>query len=42
MRNDQFESSDRSYSVSDILDYFEYIIKNHKTLTDNPPIRLNV
>ena len=42
MRNNQFELPDRSYSVSDILDYFDYIIKNHKTLTDNPPRRLKI
>ena len=24
--------------MSDIQDYFEYIIKKHETLTDNPPI----
>ena len=26
------------YSVSDIQDYFEYIIKQHETVTDNPRI----
>ena len=26
--------------VSDIQDYFEYMIKKHETVTDNPPIRL--
>ena len=29
---------DGSYSVSDIQDYTEYIIKNHETLTAIPPI----
>ena len=33
---------DSSYSISDIEDYFEYIIKNHETVIDNPPIRINV
>ena len=28
--NDEFDLSDGSYSVSDILYYFEYIIKNVK------------
>ena len=28
-----------SYSVSGIQDYFKYIIKKHKKLTENPPIR---
>ena len=27
--NDKFELPDVSYSVSDILDYFEYILKKH-------------
>ena len=39
-QNDRFELSDRSYSVSDIEDYFEYIIKKHGTITDNPPIKI--
>ena len=37
-----FELPDRSYSVSDIQDYFEYIIKKHEAFTDNPPIRIYV
>ena len=28
----EFELSDESYYVSDIQDYFEYIIKKHETL----------
>ena len=39
---DKFEIPDGSYSVSDIQDYFEYIIKKNETLTDNPRIRLYV
>ena len=31
---------DGSYSVSDIQDYFEFIIKKHETLTENPPIQI--
>ena len=31
---------DGSYSVSDIQDYFEYTIKKHETVGDNPPIRI--
>ena len=27
--NDEFEFPDRSYSASDIQDYFEYILKKH-------------
>ena len=40
MWNDKFESLDGSYSVSDIQDYFEYIIKKHDTVTGNSPIRI--
>ena len=40
--NEEFESTDRSYSVSDIQDYFEYIIKNHETVTDNLSIKVYV
>ena len=31
--NDEFELPDASYSVSDIQDYIEYIIKMHEALT---------
>ena len=31
--NDEFVLADVSYSVSDIQDYIEYIIKKHRTLT---------
>ena len=34
--------SDGSYSVSDIQDYFEYIIKNHWTVADNSPIYIYI
>ena len=35
IRNDEFELLDGSYSVSDIRDYIEYIIKKHyETLID--------
>ena len=40
--NDKFELPNSSYSVSNIQDYFEYIIKKHKSLTDNLPIRIYV
>ena len=40
--NDEFKLPDGSYSVSDIQDYFEYIIKKHEALTDKPPIRIYV
>ena len=31
---------DGSYYVSDIQDYFEYIIKKHETIADNPPVQI--
>ena len=40
--NDKFELTDRSYSVSDIQDYFEYILKKHWEKTVNPLIRIHV
>ena len=36
--NEQFELPDESCSVLDIQDYFEYILKKHETVTDNPSI----
>ena len=36
--NDIFDFPDGSYSISDIQDYFEFIIKKHETLTENLPI----
>ena len=36
--NEEFDLPHGSYSVSDIQDYFEYIIKNYETVTDNPSI----
>ena len=33
--NDKFELTDRSYSVSDIQDYFEYILRNHGEYINN-------
>ena len=40
--NNQFKLPDRSNSVSDIQDNFEYIIKKHEAVADNPPIRIYV
>ena len=40
--NDEFDLPDGSYSVSDIQDYFEYIIKKHETIADNPPVQIYV
>ena len=36
--NDKFELPDGLYSVSDIQDYFEYILKGNGENTDNPSI----
>ena len=38
--NDNFDLLDGSYSIADIQDYFEFIIKKHKTLTENPPVQI--
>ena len=38
--NDTFDVPDGSYSISDIQDCFEFIIKKHETLTENPPIQI--
>ena len=40
--NEESELPDRSYSVSDIQDYFEYILKKHSESVDNPSIRIYV
>ena len=40
--NEEFELRDGSYSISDIQDYFEYILKKHSESVDNPPIRIYV
>ena len=33
--NDEFNLPDGSYSIADIQDYFEFIIKKHETLAEN-------
>ena len=40
--NDQFELPDGSYSISDIQDYFEYILKKHGEDTDKPSVLIYV
>ena len=37
--NDAFDLPDGFYPISGIQDYFEFIIKKHETLTENPPIQ---
>ena len=39
---EEFEFRDGSYSVSDIQDYFEYILKKHSESVDNPSIRMYI
>ena len=39
-RNEVIKLPDGLHSVSDTQDYFEYIIKNHETVPDNPSIRI--
>ena len=39
--NDTFDDLlDGSYSIVDIQDYLEFIIKKHETLTENPPVQI--
>ena len=40
--NDKFELHDGSYSVSDIQDYFEYILKKHRKKTNDPSTRIYI
>ena len=40
--NDEFKLLDGSYSVSDIQDYFEYILKKHGESVDKSPIQIYV
>ena len=40
MWNDEVELSDDSYSVSDIQDYIQYVIKKHKTLPTNSAVHI--
>ena len=40
--SDEFELPGGSYSISDIQDYFEYILKKHNENVDDPPIDIFV
>ena len=40
--NAKFELPDGSYSVSDIQDYFEYILKKHGEDIDKPSVQICV
>ena len=41
-RIDEFELSGGSYSISNIQDYFEYIVKKHSENVDNPSVKIYV
>ena len=38
--NHEFDLPDGSCSIAEIQDYFEFIIKKHKTLTENSPAQI--
>ena len=38
--NDTFDLPDGSYSIDDIQDYFEFLIKKHKNLAEDLPIEI--
>ena len=40
--NETFDLSDGSYSIANIQDYFEFIIKKHETLAENPPVQIYI
>ena len=40
--SEEFKLPDGSYSVQDIQDYFEYILKKHSESVENPSIRIYV
>ena len=40
--NDEFELPDGSYSISDIQDYFEYILEKHGEDIDEPSVQIYV
>ena len=38
--NDEFDLLEGSYSISDVQDNFEFIIKKHETLAENSPMQI--
>ena len=38
--NYTFDLPDGSYSISDIQDYFEFVVKKHETLTEDSPVQI--
>ena len=39
--NYHFKLTDRSYSISDVQDYFQYILKNYGENIDNPSVKID-
>ena len=42
IQNEELELPDGSYSILDIQDYFEYLLKKHGEKTVNPSIRIYI
>ena len=40
--NDEFILPNGSYNIEQVQNYFEYIIKKHETIADNPPVQIYV
>ena len=40
--NSEFDLPDGSYNIEQIQNCFEYIIKKHETIADNPPAQIYV
>ena len=40
--SEEFKLPDGSYSISDIQDYFQYILKKHRESVDNPSVKIYV
>ena len=40
--HETFDLSDGSYFIANIQDYFEFIIKKHETLAENPPVQIYI
>ena len=40
--SEEFKLPDGSYSISDIQDYFKYILRKHSKSVDNPSIKIYV
>ena len=38
--NETFDLPDGSYSIADIQDYSEFIIKKHEALSENPSVQI--